>query len=555
MNCATRRVRLWSLAALLSAALLVVAGCGGKKSASATTGAAAPPVIGGTYVVELTTDVDYTDPGLDYVTTGWEIQYAVGCKLLNYPDRNGVESSQLQPEVAAAFPQISNGGKTYTFTIRKGYRFSTGEPVTAQSFADALNRDASQMLQSPAQAFLADVVGANDVFNGKAKTMSGVVVDGDKLTISLDAPAPDLLARLAMPFFQAINPALAADQNPNGVNTPASCGPYYIADRIPNNSITILRNRYYKGPRPHNVNEIDYKVGNSPGVIEQDVSSGTTDYAASGIPSPNYKPISDKYGVNKERFWVEPQLSVQYLAMNTARPLFKDNVKLRQAVNWAISRGALLEQGGYYAGLLTDQILPPGMPGFKRVSAYPLEQTKQSVARAKQLAQGHTRGGTAILWTSTTDPAPLQAQIYQQNLKAIGLDVRIQEFTRAVQIQKEGIKGAAFDFTTEGWAADFADPSDFVNVLLDGTNIKSANNNNISYFDDPAYNKRMAEASLMIGGKRYSTYSGLDSDITTDAAPWAARSNSTNRIFVSANSGCFTYNAVFGVDLAALCLK
>ena len=78
-----------------------------------------------------------------------------------------------------------------------------------------------------------------------------------------------------MPFFQAINPALAADHDPNGVDTPASCGPYYIADRIPNNSITIMRNRYYTGPRPHNVSEIDYKIGNTPVVIEQNVQSGT----------------------------------------------------------------------------------------------------------------------------------------------------------------------------------------------------------------------------------------------------------------------------------------
>jgi len=554
VNAAARRVGLWSLVALVGAALLVAAGCGGTKSSSGTTTTTAA-ASGGTYVVELTTDIDYTDPALDYLTTGWEIQYAVGCKLLNYPDRNGAASSQLQPEVAAGLPKVSDGGKTYTFTIRKGYRFNTGGPVTAQSFADALNRDASPTLQSPAQAFLSDIVGAQAVLAGKAKTMSGVVVKGDKLTIELADAAPDLLARLAMPFFQAIDPALAADRNPNGVNTPASCGPYYIADRIPNNSITLLRNRYYTGPRPHNVSEIDYKIGNTPVVIEHDVQTGTADYAASGVPPPNYKSISDKYGVNRDRFWVEPQLSVQYLAMNTSRPLFKDNVKLRQAVNWAISRDALLEQGGYFAGVLTDQILPPGMPGFKRVSAYPLQLTKQDVARAQRLAKGRTRGGKAILWTSTTQPAPLQAQIYQQDLKAIGLDVQVQQFTRAVQVQKEGVKGAAYDFTTEGWAADYADPSDFINVLLDGRNITASNNYNVAYFDDPAYNKRMASASLLIGDQRYDTYGVLDADITANAAPWAARANSTNRIFVSANSGCFTYNAVFGVDLSALCLK
>jgi ABC-type oligopeptide transport system substrate-binding subunit len=553
---ATSRAALWSAAALAGAALLLVAGCGGgKKSASSTGATTTVAKTGGTYVVELTTDVDYTDPGLDYLSTGWEIQYAVGCKLLNYPDKNGAASSQLVPEVAAAFPKVTDGGKTYTFTIRKGYRFNTGEHVTAQSFADALNRDASPQLQSPAQAFLADVVGAEDVFNGRAKTISGVVVSGDTLAITLVKPGPDLLARLAMPFFQAIDPKLAHDTNPNGVETPASCGPYHVADRIPNNSITIQRNPYYTGPRPHNVTEIDYKIGNSQVVIQEDVSTGTTDYAASGIPPTAYKSISDKYGVNKERFWVEPQLSVQYLAMNTSRPLFKDNVKLRQAVNWAISRGALLSQGGYYAGVLSDQILPPGMPGFKRVSTYPLQTSAKAVAHAQALAKGNTRGGKAILWTSTTDPAPLQAQIYQQNLKAIGLDVQVSQFARAVQIQKEGVRGAEFDFTTEGWAADYADPYDFVNVLLDGTNIKSANNNNVAYFDDPNYNRQMADASLLFGDKRYSSYATLDANVTTNAAPWAARANSTNRIYVSGNSGCFTYNAVFGVDLTALCLK
>ena len=92
-------------------------------------------------------------------------------------------------------------------------------------------------------------------------------------------------------------------------------------------------------------------------------------------------------------------------------------------------------------------------------------------------------------------------------------------------------------------------------MLLDGTNIKAANNNNVAYFDDPAYNKEMADASLLFGDRRYSSYATLDARITTDAAPWAARANSTNRIFVSARSGCFTYNAVFGVDLAALCVQ
>src|SRR3954462_13771449 len=121
---------------------------------------------GGTFVAELSTDVDYVDPGLDYLSSGWEIQYALACKLMNYPEKNAPLATQLTPEVAAGFPRVSNNGRTYTFTVRPGYRFANGEAVTAKSFADAFNRNANPRLQSPAQAFMTDIVGADDVLNG-----------------------------------------------------------------------------------------------------------------------------------------------------------------------------------------------------------------------------------------------------------------------------------------------------------------------------------------------------------------------------------------------------
>ena len=350
------------------------------------------------------------------------------------------------------------------------------------------------------------------MFEGKAKTMSGVMVDGDKLTIELVKAGPDLLARLAMPFFQAINPALSADHNPNGVDTPASCGPYYIADRIPNNSITLMRNRYYTGPRPHNLSEIDYKIGNTPVVIEQNIESGTADYAASGVAPPNYKSIADKYGVNKERFWVEPQLSVQYLAMNTSRPLLRTTSscggrQLGDLTRGPARAGRLLRGGADRPDPAAgDARLQAG----ERVPA-PADQAGCRQGPGARQGQHAWRQGDPLDLHHPAGPAPgrdLSAEPQGDRARRPG-----EQFTRAVQIQKEGIKGAEFDFTTEGWAADYADPSDFINVLLDGTNIKAANNSNVAYFDDPAYNKRMANASLLFGDQRYTTYAGLDADL------------------------------------------
>ena len=77
-------------------------------------------------------------------------------------------------------------------------------------------------------------------------------------------------------------------------------------------------------------------------------------------------------------------------------------------------------------------------------------------------------GTTVEYYTSNTGSAPLVAQIVQFNLKQIGLNVNSHLFARAVQIDKEGTRGEPFDITSEGWIADYADPYDFINVLLSG---------------------------------------------------------------------------------------
>jgi ABC-type oligopeptide transport system substrate-binding subunit len=109
--------------------------------------------------------------------------------------------------------------------------------------------------------------------------------------------------------------------------------------------------------------------------------------------------------------------------------------------------------------------------------------------------------------------------------------------------------------TAEGWIADYADPFDFINVLLSGDSLHDSNNNNVAYFNDPAYNKKMAAAAKLSGAARYNTYGALDVDIQRNAAPWAPWRNFNSRILLSKRVGCFTYNAIYSIDLAALCIK
>jgi peptide/nickel transport system substrate-binding protein len=528
---------------------------------SASAAVAAPAAKkGGTVVVEMTTDVDYIDPQLSYYGETWKLEAATACKLLNWPDKEGAAGAVVTPEVAAGLPIISNDGKTYTFTIRSGFKFSNGQAVTAKSFVSAFNRFANPKMQSTGIQFIDIIQGAQAVIDGKASTVSGVTAKGNKLVIRLTRASPDLLARMTMPFLQAIDTKLAGQIDANGINEYASCGPYYFSARTPGRSITLKRNPNYKGQRAANADTIQVNIGNDVAVEYQNVEKGTTDYASGGIPATEWKNVVNKYGLNKKdgRVQVRPLLDVRYVAMNRSRPLFKDNPGLAKAVNWAVDRQAFSAQGGYLYGKRTGQVLPPGMLGYAQQSLYPLKITGSSAKQAKKLAAPNLRDGKAVLWAANAGVAPLQAQLIQFNLKQIGLDAEIKLLPRAQQFTNAGNpKTATFDMTIERWGADYADPYDFVNILLDGSQVTNSQHNNYAYFNVAKYNQQMNSASLLTGSKRGTAYAALDASMMKDNPPWAPLVNSNDRNFMSARVSCLTLNMAQGGGplLNVMCLK
>jgi ABC-type oligopeptide transport system substrate-binding subunit len=540
--------------------LIIAATATAAPSKSAGPAAAVKAAAGGTIVAEMNTDVDYTDPQLTYYVPSWEMQYATACKLMNYPDKEAPAGGEVQPEVAAGLPVVSKDGKTYTFTVRPGYRFSNGQAVTAANFKMAIDRLSQPKLASSTSFLGSDIiVGMQDVLDGKATSVSGVVAKGNKLTIRLTHPAPDLLARLATPPFQAIDASLAANHDPAGVNAYASCGPYYYSARTPNRSITIKRNTFYKGPRPHNVDAIQVNIGNSPDVIYQNVVKGTTDYAADGVTPTLYAGIAKKYGVNKKQFFTRPSLELDYLALNhDPGRLFNNNPQLAKAVNYVVDRHAYLAQRGFLAGVRTNRILPPGMSGVTKATevlknGYPVKAP--NLAKAKQLATGHTGDGKAEMWAPNQPPGTLQAQIVQFNLKQIGIDVNIKLLPRAQQfVTARNRAQATYDINWSAWGADYNDPFDFINILLDGTTIGPTANNNDAYYNSAKFNAQMHKASLIAPGPaRNAAYDALDKAMMSEDPPWAPMFNRSERKFVSAHVGCFVYNPVEEVDYAALC--
>jgi peptide/nickel transport system substrate-binding protein len=226
-------------------------------------------------------------------------------------------------------------------------------------------------------------------------------------------------------------------------------------------------------------------------------------------------------------------------------------------VNYAISRKSMVVQGGAYSGSPWDHILPPGIPGALKRHIYPL--SKPNLAKAQQLARGHTRSGKAVYYYFSDSLASRsQMEINRADLARIGITIEERGYRGYALFTAAGHRGADFAIAQAGWCQDYPDPYDFMNILLYGQSIQAENNSNLAYFDTAKYNAKLRAASKLIGGRRYRTYGKLDLDIMKNAAPWAVFGTPNFRFFFSnrVDPKSLVFPPTFGQpSLAAIALK
>src|SRR3954470_21262615 len=214
---ASRAAALLALTLLLGAALVLVPGAAGRPSATS-----------GTLRIGMTGSLDSIDPAIAYGSTSWSLEYSTCAKLVNYRDAGFPQNWALQPEIAAAMPTISADGRTYTFQIRNDYAFSppASGVVTAASTKYTFERTLSpEMASFSAHPFFTNIVGEIEFHNGQAAEITGIVAQGDTLTIHLIESQGDFLTSLAMPFTCAVPIGLPRVEQFAPI---PSAGPYYF---------------------------------------------------------------------------------------------------------------------------------------------------------------------------------------------------------------------------------------------------------------------------------------------------------------------------------------
>jgi peptide/nickel transport system substrate-binding protein len=238
--------------------------------------------------------------------------------------------------------------------------------------------------------------------------------------------------------------------------------------------------------------------------------------------------------------------------MNTRLPPF-DKLEVRQAVNYAIDRNALVR---LYGGLATptENILPPTYPQYKKHTLYPL-----NVAKAKQLIQDAGAAGTTVtIWGSNRETSKKPVEYLQDVLKKIGLNAKVKIIDASIYWTTIGNQATKAEIGFADWFQDYPHPLDWFDVLLNGTRITDTHNNNYSNFDNAAINQKIAalKQKTTLNAAVDAEWAALDKQIMEQAG-WAPYANRQFTDFFSTDidTGCYINHVLYQFDFSRICMK
>jgi peptide/nickel transport system substrate-binding protein len=513
-------------------ALALAAGCGSGNSSSGGSGGA--PVDGGVLRGGIPDNPDHLDTGISFAVEGWELLEATNNGLLTFKKAGGGQQSVILPDIASAMPTVSPDGRTYSFHVRHNVMFSppVSRAVRPSDFQYSIER--LFHVGSPGVGFYTDIVGANAYAAHKAAHISGIVANDAAMTITFHLVKPDgaFLDDLAIPFAFAVPKGTPYKDISTDPAWRVATGPYMVSSYVPRQQIVLTRNPNFKqwtpaSPKGH-VNEVDITIGITPEQAVNETIAGQLDWYMEAVPADRFTALRKQY---PKQTFLYPRNNVTYFSMNSRKPPF-DKLAVRQAVNYAIDRNALVKIFGGQ-GIPSETVLPPGFgSSYQEHHLYP-----HNVTKAKQLiASAGATGAPVQVWTTNAAPAPAASQYLASVLKQIGLNVTgVKQVDDSVYwdtlLTQAGDPQIAFNHFDQ----DFPEGEDFIDTTLNGEHIVNVGNNDVSNTNDPTLNAMIDRTKLMpLGEARNAQWAKIDAYFMQHDAGWAPFLHLEQATFVSA---------------------
>lgn len=589
-----RRKAPWLMVgAVAMAGSVVLAGCGGDDSASSTNDSGTA-TKGGTYRLAMT-DLGYTsgfDPTAEYTAVGWNTMKNLLLRgLVGNRGTSGVAGNEPVADLATAVPEPTDGGLTWTFTLKKGVKFGppVDRAVTSKDVAYAFQRLGTPSVAAGYAFYYSVIKGFDDFAAGKAKTISGIETPDDQtIVFHLTKPTGDFPQRLSLPAAAPIPPEVGkcftgASEYGRYV---ISSGPYMIkgSDALnisscstmkpisgfnPAKGMTLVRNPNYDQAtddlRENNPDTFQLIVNTNSKDIFDKIAAGEYEDSYEAVPAD----VAAKYSRDdalKDRLksYTDDGVNMVVMSMNEA-PF--DDVHVRKAVNWVMDRSGLQRAwGGETYGSLTGHIIPNALlgdspdivdydPFATTDSAGDVEKAKAEMKQSKYdtnkdgLCDAGACKGVLFVNRNIT-PFTKLTPIIQSSLTKLGIAIQVRELPSGPAYETTNTLASRVPvFANARWGKDYADATTYA-VLFDGNNILATNNSvwgltgltaaqakkfKIPYPAGgvPSVNADIAKCNGSSGDERIACWVALDKKLTEEVVPWVPYMHSRNTDLLS----------------------
>lgn len=503
------------------------------------------------------------DPANAYTPLIWRPERLVYDGLVTLRLADGADSQVLVPDLATERPQPSDGGKTYTFTLRPNIRYSTGQEVHASDFDLGVRK--ALTLKGGNPAFFAGIVGGQHcIQHPDACDLSAGVMTDDasrRVVFHLIAADPEFLYKLT--FF--VYPA-PPGTSPKEVTIPLpGTGPYKISEYTKGKTFALARNPYFKqwsfAAQPDGYPDAIrwLKVADDREAVDA-VNTGRADVARLVSDQQTGPALADGLKVRYPvRVKSELRPQTDYEVLNASIPPF-NNLKARQAVSYALNRRKLVQlYGGPSVVAATCQMLPPKFPSYSWYCPYTTGSADgryhgPDLKKALDLVKASgTKGMPVTIYGVEGGLGPIIDAYFGQVLRQLGYQVTLHEMPDADSTYEFLFDPRShIQAQLQSWSADFPLASNFYDAIL-----ACDSENNPGEYCDRQLDHRAARATALEAtdpGTALRAWTQIDQTVT-DQAPIVPTVNRFETTFVSARVGDFQSNQVVGPLLSQLWVK
>ena len=515
---------------------------------------------------------DTLDPGETYYGYSWDFLRVYGRSLVMFKPAPGKASEELVPDLAESLGVPSDGGKTWTYKLRKGVKFEDGAEVKAADVKYAVLRstDKATFPNGPAyfEAMLAMPAGYKGPYKSKGMNTDSAITTPDDYTIVFHLKAPfagfDYLAQLS----QTIPVPAAKDTGARYKEHVVSSGPYMFASYAADKSYTLKRNPKWDQATDPNRKALpdgyDVQLNVNAEDIDNRLISGDVDVAIAGtgltaasqskvLSDPTLKARTDNPTV--ARLW--------YTSINpTVKPL--DNIDCRKAIQYAMDRTSYQTAygGAFSGGELATTIMPPMIPGYQKFDLYPAgADSKGDVAKAKEALTkcGQPNGfATNIAYRNERPKEKATAEAFQQALEKVGIKLTLKGYAKADYFSSYAgnppyVKANNIGLALNGWGADWPDGFGFLSQITDSRVIRETGGSSNTSVRIPEVDKLLDQAVNELDvTKRNAVWGQIDKRVMEEAVIYPGvyaksllmRGKNLTNVFVNDSFGYYDYLAL-----------